>query len=399
MKYMGSKRTMLKNGLGKLLIQQAQTAERVVDLFTGAGYVAWHIAENTDKTVLAVDLQTYATILAEAIIGRTSVINPISLKKAWLRKVIDDRDKSPLWREANHVKGDGITAKEWVDKSRELCKKPSDIGPIWNAYGGHYFSPAQALTFDYLLANLPNQEPERTVCRAACISAATECVASPGHTAQPFQPTDSAGPFIVEAWNRDPILYCQKALEAICPRHAQTEGDAVNVDALEIAKELKENDLVFIDPPYSNVQYSRFYHVIETIANDQKYISVSGAGRYPSIHERPQSEFSNISQSKKALGELLKTLGIRGCKIIFTFPSGYASNGLSGEYIKRVASEWFCVEDHSTVEGQFSTLGGNNLQRDARKKSSEIIFLMKPKGRVRCRWGIREWRPHNQGQV
>ena len=53
MKYMGSKITMLKNGLGQLLINQAITAERVVDLFTGAGFVAWYIAENTDKPVLA----------------------------------------------------------------------------------------------------------------------------------------------------------------------------------------------------------------------------------------------------------------------------------------------------------------------------------------------------------
>lgn len=380
MKYMGSKKTMLKNGLGHLLIQQAQTAERVVDLFTGAGYVAWHIAESTDKTVLAVDLQTYATILAEAIIGRTNVIDPLSLKEEWLQEVIDERDGSLLWHEANRISKDCLTTKEWVDRSRELCRQPSDIGPIWSAYGGHYFSPLQALTFDYLLKHLPDRYPERTVCLAACISAATECAASPGHTAQPFKPTDSAGPFIVEAWNRDPILYCQKALETICPHYAQVKGDTATVDALAIAGELKEQDLVFIDPPYSNVQYSRFYHVLETIASGQKQVSVTGVGRYPSIQERPQSKFSNLSQSKEALEELLKTLGMRGCKIIFTFPSGDASNGLSGDYIKQTANEWFYVEDYNTVEGQFSTLGGNNTTRDARKRSSEIILLMKPRG-------------------
>jgi adenine-specific DNA-methyltransferase len=381
MKYMGSKRTMLQNGLGKLLIEQAKSAERVVDLFTGAGYVAWYIAENTSKPVLAVDLQSYAAIMAQSIIGRIENLSPTKLRTDWIDKAIESRNSSLLWREANELESEKLAIKERVKKSRELCKKQSDVGSMWSAYGGHYFSPAQALTFDYLLANLPTSEVEQTVCLAACISAATECVAAPGHTAQPFQPTETAGPFIMEAWSRDPIEYCQKALDAICPRHAKVAGKSITDDALKVAARLNEKDLVFIDPPYSSVQYSRFYHVLEAIARGQNKIDVSGVGRYISINERPQSKFSNISQSKKALKELLETLAKSGCRIIFTFPSGVASNGLSGKYIKSIASEWFYVEDHSTIKGHFSTLGGNNTHRDARKKSSELILLMKPRRR------------------
>ncbi len=379
MKYMGSKKTMLKNGLGKLLVREAETADRVVDLFTGAGYIACYVAENTNKPVLAVDLQAYATILAQAIIGRVKVLNPIKLRNEWIEKAIEYRNDSPLWHKASQLKRDDLEIKEWVEKSRKLCKKPSHIGSIWSAYGGHYFSPAQAITFDYLLSHLPNQNPERIVCLAACISAASECVAAPGHTAQPFQPTQSAGPFIVEAWKRNPVEYCQKALDAICPHHAQVMGTTITDDALTVAKKLNKNDLVFIDPPYSSVQYSRFYHVLETMARGQNLIDVSGVGRYPSIQARPQSKFSNISQSKKALEELLEALAKSECKVIFTFPSGNASNGLSGQYIKRTARKWFDIEDHSTIKGRFSTLGGNNTKRDARKKSSELILLMKPK--------------------
>jgi len=379
MKYMGSKRSMLKNGLGQLLIHQAQTAERFVDLFTGGGFVAWYIAENVNMPVLAVDLQEYATTLAKAIICRTKILDPFALITAWIQKAVDERNGSKLWGEAARLKYSGADIKEWVEKSRKLCKKPSEVGPIWNAYGGHYFSPSQALTFDFLISRLPKDDPEKSVCLAACISAATECVAAPGHTAQPFQPTESASRFILEAWSRDPILYCQKALETICPRHARIAGHTITADALVVAQELNKQDLVFIDPPYSNVQYSRFYHVLETIARDQRQITVSGIGRYPPIKERPQSKFSNIGQSKKALRDLLETLASQGCNIIFTFPSGAASNGLSGDYIKQMANEWFCVEDHTTIEGRFSTLGGNNTKRDARKKSSEIILLMKPR--------------------
>lgn len=378
MKYMGSKKSMLMNGLGELLGQQVTRAERFVDLFTGAGFVAWYVAENSDKPVLAVDLQSYATILAKTVIGRVVTLNPRNLFDEWIIKAIEARNNSFLWNEANRLKQDNLEISEWVTKSRGLCEKLSTIGPIWNAYGGHYFSPDQALTFDYLLSYLPDQDPERTVCLAAIISAGSECVASPGHTAQPFQPTISSAPYIIMAWNRNPIEYCQKALNQICPRHAKKIGDVLTDDALSVAKKLKENDLVFIDPPYSSVQYSRFYHVLETLARGNKYIDVSGIGRYPSISERPQSKFSNISQSKDAIRELFDVLADRGCKIIFTFPISVTSNGLSGGYIRRIAAKRFHVEDHTTIEGHFSTLGGNNTKRDARKKSQELILLMEP---------------------
>ena len=44
MKYMGSKRTMLLNGLGTLLKAEMPKHDRVVDLFCGAGSVSWFAA-------------------------------------------------------------------------------------------------------------------------------------------------------------------------------------------------------------------------------------------------------------------------------------------------------------------------------------------------------------------
>jgi len=141
---------------------------------------------------------------------------------------------------------------------------------------------------------------------AACIAAASECVASPGHTAQPFQPTKGAGKYILESWRRDPLERCKNNLEFLCPKFAKVPGSVITADAQNVISQLNSRDLVFIDPPYSGVQYSRFYHVLETIARCNKQISVSGVGRYPSLDERPQSKFSNISQAKDALKLILK---------------------------------------------------------------------------------------------
>ncbi|MBK8617355.1 MAG: DNA adenine methylase [Anaerolineales bacterium] len=313
-----------------------------MDLFTGAAFVAWFVAENTDCPVLAVDLQSYSTTLAQTIIGRTKQLDSISLIEKWIDSAVASRDKDLLWKKViAHTKKFKKT-KKWVLETRKLCEQDSKVGPVWNAYGGYYFSASQALTLDYLLAELPKDKKERDLCLAACISAASECVAAPGHTAQTFQPTETARPFIFDAWKRDIVQYCKKNLVDLASRHAQVKGEVITGDAVAQIKHLNSRDLVFIDPPYSSVQYSRFYHVLEIMARGEKKVTVEGVGRYPSIEQRPQSHFSNNGQAKAALKNLIEKLAEKRCTVIFTFPSGEASKVcLVG--IKKIAGEYFDV--------------------------------------------------------
>jgi hypothetical protein len=150
-------------------------------------------------------------------------------------------------------------------------------------------------------------------------------------------------------------------------------------DALDVAATLGPRDLVIVDPPYSAVQYSRFYHVLESIANPANAIlSVSGAGRYPSIEHRPKSDFSLKTKSRQALADLLERLAEASCEALVTFPKAESSNGLSGSVVADLAREHFVVTI-KTVNGRFSTLGGNNELRAARHSSAELILALKPK--------------------
>jgi adenine-specific DNA-methyltransferase len=375
MKYMGSKRMMLQNGLGELITECSHSAGRIVDLFCGASSVSWYAAEKTRRQVLAVDLQAYAVALASAVIGRNVPLDATALDSKWLTPAERNRKRSSLWRQASCLENRSL--KKLVADSRNLCAKDSSIGPVWNAYGGYYFSPAQALSIDYMLQHLPQTEPERAVCIAALISAASKCAASPGHTAQPFRPTRKAGVFLRGAWRRDLVTVARTALEQICPRHANTVGKAEESNALEIARHLTPKDLVIVDPPYSGVQYSRFYHVLETIARGHCG-PVEGAGRYPEISKRPQSAFCNKSQSRDALEKLLGNLAESGSTVILTFPAGECSNGLSGRSVTKIAQENFEIRK-KVVKTRFSTLGGNNSLRKSRHPRNELLLLLQPK--------------------
>ena len=176
---------------------------------------------------------------------------------------------------------------------------------------------------------------------AALICAASECAAAPGHTAQPFQPTYTAARFLFESWRRDIYSHVKSAVQRICPKHAQNVGRVVVCDAEKLAGRLQKGDLVFLESgAYSGVHYSRFYHVLETIARGT-CSEVSGVGRYPHPIERPRSEFSIKSKSADALERLLSKLSKKGVSVILTFPEEETSNGLSGAIVERIAKRHF----------------------------------------------------------
>lgn len=374
---MGSKRWMLENGLGTLLETEAATADRFIDLFSGTAAVSVHVARKVSVPVLAVDLQAYSAVLAESVLSRTTAFSSHHFIDQWVDRAVDDARQNDTWirdtgcSDLEHLsEGDVEAAQYWC----------AGRNGITGAYGGFYFSPSQALLFDSLLRLLPISQPARSICHAALLSSATKCCAAPGHTAQPFRPTPSALPFIRGAWSQSPSQICQSVTNMISARFALKPGRGVVGNADDVARTVQPNDLVFVDPPYSAVQYSRFYHVLETIARGGCG-SVEGAGRYPAPRERPRSEFSLKSQAANALRRLLTTLGERQCRVIMTFPQFGSSNGIVGDEIAEMVRPWFTVQT-KLVPLRHSTLGGTRGDRGSRRQAVELILFMKPRRRI-----------------
>jgi adenine-specific DNA-methyltransferase len=373
MKYMGSKRAMLRNGLSTLLEQEIDGAGRFVDLFTGSGAVATHVAQKFDVPVLASDLQVYSVVLANAVIRRRRRLNANRIWVAWHRRARDRVDKVGFPIIQNNL------TKHTVLKCRKWCSEQIRL-PITAAYGGYYLSPSQAVWIDALRSTLPRNNEAKDAALAALIQATSQCAAAPGHTAQPFQPTKSARRFLQEAWSRSVVEKTKLALMSLSETMARKKGIARRADANRLAKELKNSDLVFIDPPYSGVHYSRFYHVLETVARGGCG-KVFGTGRYPAGTQRPRSRYSVQTEARMALDDLLKTISERGSKVILTFPDHTCSNGLSGQIVQQIAAHHFKVT-RKTVESRFSTLGGtsdnrgNEAGRSARRYARELVLTL-----------------------
>ena len=375
MKYMGSKRSMLRNGLGEILAAESKTTSRVVDLFCGAGSVSWFAATELGKVVRACDLQLYAVTLVNAVVRRTSATDGRRLAETWLSRARRSRARLAGWRDARQLDTGGHDTPVWRREAQILCAEAvCESSVVSRRYGGHYFSPTQALALDAMRRSLPEKRGQRELCLAATIIAASQCVAAPGHTAQPFKATTGGSKYLAEAWSRDPFRYAKQALTMLCTLHSLELGLATVWDANRMADWVKDDDLVFVDPPYSDVQYSRFYHVLETIARGS-CSTVDGIGRYPPQWERPVSAYSRRTESMAALRSLFAKLANKGCKVIVTFPDAKCSNGLSGGDIARVAAQRFRVRRHS-VRTRFSTLGGTLESRGGRLDRSELILIL-----------------------
>lgn len=374
MKYMGSKRAMLGNGLGELLEREIRSASRFVDLFAGSGAVAIHVAQRFPVPVTAIDLQQYSAIVTSAVVGRQRRFGWQQIWEEWEAQA----------RKSFHDSGAPYSTsltRTTVRKLRSWCSKQIGM-PITKAYGGHYFSPQQAVWIDALRAYLPKKKSIGIAALSALIQAASQCAAAPGHTAQPFQPTCTALPFLQDAWTRDIVARTKQALSKLAGIHALKRGSGDVADANVFARQLHEGDLVFIDPPYSGVHYSRFYHVLETIAQGDCGV-VSGVGRYPDAKLRPRSRYSLKTESADALDELLRRVALHGAKAILTFPNHDCSNGLSGDQVREIAQRHFSIEEQM-IASKFSTLGGNSgdgkrpSDRAARRDAQELILVLRP---------------------
>lgn len=378
MKYMGSKRAMLKNGLGHLLDETLIGRNRFVDLFCGSGAVSSFVAQRAAIPVLASDLQQYAVTLTNAIIERTTHFNTETHWEAWI-------ERADQWLEKNAIavdpasKPDMVTHKRsdqltWVMKTRTDCAL-LDNAPIAKAYGGYYYSARQALTIDALRRTLPIKHAVPAL--AALIAAASRCAAAPGHTAQPFSTTESSLPHLIHAWQKDVFKETKTAFDLFANCRSQIKGNAIVQDAFDVTEELVEGDLVFVDPPYSEVQYSRFYHVLEAIAKGS-VSDVSGTGRYPPLSDRPQSNYCLKTSVVDEFDRLMLGIALSGAEAIVTFPAGECSNGLSGSMVEELTDQYFSVKARK-VASVFSTLGGNTTSRAARKNTTELILHLVPK--------------------
>ena len=280
-RYMGNKANLLDEIIPA--IQKITPKDGIVlDIMAGSNSVSYALKEFF--TVYTNDIQQYSYIISKAVIENQT--ETISSQKA----------KEEL---ENYIK------KNRKEKRYNFFEK---------TYSDTYFSKEQCIEIDSIRFAIENTKNEyrKNLYLFALMDAMCKVQSTPGHFAQfmpkehkriiPLQQMDLFKIFLEKCNDYSKICFTDKKNKSFC------------MDYKELIKknEIENVDTIYLDSPYSQEQYSRFYHVLETVCKyDSPKVNYKAKyrdGRFQSdfcYKGKVKQEFENIisycSNNKKNL--------------------------------------------------------------------------------------------------
>lgn len=229
------------------------------------------------------------------------------------------------------------------DRQRDPSVLPYALMTLY--YQNVYFGIRQAMCLDSIRAAIdrippedPFQQEKRSLYLTALVQAASVSTSGTSHFAQPRSiQKDSELLAISKRRKIDIEFEFYRSLDSLRrewgerPRHAPNRVFSLPAeDLLAESGPLSPGEvgLVYLDPPYTADNYSRFYHVLETLV-DYDYPALerrSGAltrGRYPVREKRFQSDFCRLDSVEDAFRSVIASCHRLGTKLLVSYsPEG-----------------------------------------------------------------------------
>ena len=396
-RYMGTKRV-----LGPIVRDAIATCNdhgRVADVFSGMGAIASHLT--TDCSVFLSDVLTFPTVFARAHCLEEMLHSPRTLlsrvfplfrqHRSRLRSEFADR----ISNETVAIEGGPDPLHEWmlsaphVGTSRAyknmaiFSKKTSSyrrycLTTLYFSSG--YFSTAQAIDLDslrYALDKLGLPRSSTAPLFAIWLATASRIINSPGHSAQYLKPTNrSSYRTLRRQLSRNVWEVFVELTHDFHPWGSRTwrlGNSVVQEDALEIVAGLLPSDIgvIYADPPYTKDQYSRFYHLFETLYLYDFPMS-TGIGRYRD--NRYASPFSKKTEVIGAFERLFSGVRDLGIPLVLSYPSDGMLN-VAGASVEEFVRDNFSDVSVISISNTHSTMGAS--KGPARKNTIEHIFVCK----------------------
>lgn len=179
-------------------------------------------------------------------------------------------------------------------------------------FGERYFSHNDAKIIGYIREDIEKKkgtlsEKEYNILLASLIYSMDKVANTVGH---------------YEAYRKIGKLNDRFIFQLINPQNCESEFEIYREDANELVKKIKA-DVAFIDPPYNSRQYSRFYHVLETITKWEKPV-LTGVALKPPLEN--MSEYCR-NNAPAIFAELIENINVKF--IVVTYNNTYASKSTS----------------------------------------------------------------------
>ena len=329
MKYMGSKSELLDfiiSSINDLDIE----SNWFCDLFSGTSVVGCSLKD--EYNVQINDIQIYTSIFANTYLPNINkLINSTELEKIKDRVLfyVDEfyRKYPDLIFDYNSIDNYEKLTKLEIQQ-QNLIYSNFEIGfhLFVKYYSGTYWSYTQCVWIDSIraVAEEYKGKSDYYIILSSLIYAMSYTSQSTGHFAQFRDVTESNMHDIMLYRIRDIWTYFEKKFLEILNMvdvEATNRYTITTLDYLDCLRLIERNTIVYADPPYSSVHYSRFYHAIETLIR-YDYPNVKYKGRYR--EDRHQSPFGKKTEVKNAFGKLFKGVKNKNSHLILS----YSDNGM-----------------------------------------------------------------------
>ena len=284
-RYMGN-----KNKLLEFIIPEIKSITKkgdiVCDLMCGTCSVSYALKRR--NTIYANDIQYYSYVIANGMI------------------------------ENNNIR---ISSKDALNKLEEnfmINMKEKKYNFFYKNYSDTYFEENQCLEIDsirYAIDKIDDNY-EKNLYLISLMFAMSKCESTSGHFAQ-YLPKNHKRLVTVRKrsiWNEF-IKKCDDFSDLILSNFS---NKSFNLDYRDLFKneDFRKVDCVYIDTPYTGEQYSRFYHILETITKyDNPNLEFKGLYR----KDRYTSNFSLRSTVKKEFTDMLVTLSKLNKKVVLSY--------------------------------------------------------------------------------
>lgn len=325
MKYMGGKREML-GAIADAIRQMEMPIVSFCDLFAGTSIVSFLMADECD--VVSNDVQSYSSLIAKAYFGDYSNITNVDefadnvLKEA--QKIVEEVERrypTLCFVYEEEVSFDKMEVMELAQLALIDKDFSEGFSLFKKCYSGTYWSYEQCVWIDAIraISERYGDEPAYNAIIASLIYAMSYCAQSTGHFAQYRSLTPSNyRSVLMYRMKSIPVLFRKKLVELLSVTNIPIRHKlrTTTLDCVDCIATLLPGTLVYADPPYSAVHYSRFYHVIETLVRYDNP-KLEHKGRYRG--NRYQSPFDQKSNVVRAFVSLFDAIRVQGCHLLLSY--------------------------------------------------------------------------------
>ena len=469
--YMGTKTRVIPDFLDRVVADEVPRGGTVVDLMSGTGVVAAHLADR--YRVFAGDVQEYSQVIARSLLehdpkrkaaflkaidphrdlGAAYQKNLAALEKwaprglAEERRLLDrfeagsgDRHwcrqyrefikaTTGTWGATPCTENDAALGGALTTETQRLHRRISRLyrqtperGPACLTmayYANVYFGLSQSMAIDSLRAAIdslarrdPFREEKRVHYLSALLHTASVSTSGTSHFAQPrhlhkdselramARRRTSKVWALFEEFSREIIATVSatahrtgnRVLRGDYKEHMEPTGSAANDDPRSWRFSFpRPPDLIYLDPPYTADNYSRFYHVLEVLVRYDYPVLATNAsgevlrGRYPEIGQRFRSGFCRASSVEDEFRRVIHGAAAAGAKLVISYstPTGlllkwYARQQTRQDPVARL--EALCRQAYAKVRTERRRMMHSGQGDSSLLIEELLVVCCKPKG-------------------